>query len=53
MKLKTIDGEQYLDRESVIFFADDEIPEEYQDATKYEIYVHPFNRRKVNDNETK
>lgn len=39
MKLKNIDGELYLDREVKVFFDDQEIPEEYKDATKYDIVI--------------
>jgi hypothetical protein len=49
MKLKNVDGELYLDRESKIFFKDDVIPDEYKDKTKYDVYVHPFNRPKKED----
>lgn len=53
MKLKTIDGEQYLDRETKIFYRDDIIPEKFKDATKYEIYIHPFDRPKKNNEKEK
>lgn len=39
MKVKNIDGEVYLDRESKVFFKDDIIPEEFKDKTKYDIFI--------------
>ena len=50
MKLKTIDGEQYLDRISKVFFKDDVIPEEFLDKTKYDVFVLENNRPKKEAN---
>ena len=47
MKLKIIDGEQYLDRETKVFFSDQEIPDEFKDATKYELVI--ITRRPKNE----
>lgn len=46
MKLKNIDGELYLDREVKVFFQDDIIPEEYKDATKWDLVIIRSNRPK-------
>jgi hypothetical protein len=46
MKLKNVDGEWYLDRISKVFFKDDIIPDEFKDATKYDVFVLDSNRPK-------
>lgn len=46
MKLKSIDGELYLDRISKVFFHDDIIPDEFKDATKYDVFILDSNRPK-------
>lgn len=46
MKLKNVDGELYLDRISKVFFKDDIIPDEFKDATKYDVFVLDGNRPK-------
>ena len=44
LKVKNVDGEIYLDRISKVFFKDDIIPEQYKDATKYDVFVLDSNR---------
>lgn len=51
MKLKSIDGELYLDRISKVFFKDDIIPEEYKDATKYDVFILDRDRPKKSKEE--
>lgn len=51
MKLKNVDGEWYLDRISKVFFKDDIIPEQYKDATKYDVFVLDSNRPRGEQNE--
>lgn len=46
LKLKNVDGELYLDRISKVFFRDDIIPNEFKDATKYDIFILDSNRPK-------
>ncbi len=39
MKLKNVDGELYLDRETKVFFKDDVIPERFKDTTEYDLFI--------------
>lgn len=57
MKLKNVDGELYLDRETKVFFRDDILPEEFKDASEYDIVIIDSDRPlklelyKINENQ--